>query len=584
MNSATKMQNRFHLLTLCVLVFVCAWPLAGFAESLVSTVDRNELTVNQTLRLTVAYDAQVNTSALDTSALASDFDILGISPQTSSSTTMVNGVTQSTVTTRWSIVLAPKREGPLTIPSFSLGAAKSQPININVLGATQSPSVDAVTQPLAVSVSVEPEQVYEEQQVILTVQLVISQRLTDLGGSQLAIDGGEIVPLGQQTFQQLDNGIATQVVELRYAIFPDKAGTITIPQLRYTGRLGGRRSLFDAFGMNGEQVIARSQPVSITVLPRVEKPNAQWLPSKSVTLTEEWSGAVDRWQVGQPLTRTVTVRTDQQRSARVPPLPTQQEGEGLKRYQDQPKLDDESSDKGIVGTRVESAALVPSQPGELLLPEVRLPWFNTESEVWEEAILPARMVMILPGSGQSSEEQEPVMEDQAGSTPESEFVTVSGPSAAYWQIATAVLGIIAAVLSFLMVRLHRELNRLQRQLAAGHTGDRVAASQSESQAWVELQQQLKRPVSVNTRTALHTWLRCALKAESSDSLHTLAVRSGDDRLVLLVAAMDRMLFHNHGEVNSSELASTVAELRTALASESSVQMSQDEGLPPLYPK
>ena len=91
-------------------------------------------------------------------------------------------------------------------------------------------------------------------------------------------------------------------------------------------------------------------------------------------------------------------------------------------------------------------------------------------------------------------------------------------------------------------------------------------------------------MSVNTRTALHTWLRCALKAESSDSLHTLAVRSGDDRLVLLVAAMDRMLFHNHGEVNSSELASTVAELRTALASKSSVQMSQDEGLPPLYPK
>ena len=584
MNSATKLFDQFRLLTLCVLVCASAWPLAAFAESLVSTVDRNELTVNQTLRLTVTYDEQASTSALDTSMLASEFDILGISPQTSSSTTMVNGVTQSSVTTRWSITLAPKREGRLMIPSFTLGAAKSQPISINVVSAAQSSSSDAATQPLAVSVSVEPETVYAEQQAILTVQLVISQRLTDLGGSQLAIEGGEIVPLGQQTFQQLDNGIATQVVELRYAIFPDKPGTITIPQLKYTGRLGGRRSLFDAFGMNGEQVIARSQPVSINVLPRVDKPGTHWLPAKSVTLSEDWSASVDRWQVGQPLTRTVTVRVDQQRSASVPPLPMQINDAGFKVYQDQPKLDDGSSDKGIVGTRIESAALVPSQSGELVLSEVRLPWFNTETEVWEEAILPARTLTILPGSGQSSEASDPMTETVVEAPSKAEIAPAPASSSRVWQITAGLLAMVVAVFGYLIVRLRGQLNRLQQRLAAGERVLPGRVPQSESRSWTELEQQLQQPVTFATRDALHTWLRSALQAAASDSLHTLAVRSGDARLPSLMTALDRMLFRGQGEVSATELAAAVSELRNTLASKASAQKSREDGLPPLYPE
>ncbi|GHA01480.1 hypothetical protein GCM10008090_08280 [Arenicella chitinivorans] len=568
---------------LCTFASFSAWPLIGAAQSLVSTVDRNELTINQTLRLTVTYDNQANTSALDTAKLRSDFDVLGISPQTSSSTTMVNGVTQSSVTTRWSIVLAPKREGQLTIPSFTIGTAKSQPISINVVSAAASQGSDAVTQPLAVSVSVEPEQVYEEQQVILTVQLVISQRLNDLGGSQLAIEGGEIVPLGQQTFQQLDNGIATQVVELRYAIFPEKAGVITIPELKYTGRMGGRRSLFDAFGMNGEQVIARSKPVSIDVLPRVDRPSAQWLPAKSVVLTEAWSGSLDDWQVGQPLTRTVMVKAEQQRSARVSPLSPMPNDDGFKVYQDQPQLDDETSDEGVTATRTESAALVPSQAGELILPEVRLPWFNTTSGVWEVAVLPAKSVRIKSGT-QSDGESANATGAQTADPIEAEHAPSQAGSAGVWPLISGVLALIVAGLMYRLIQLQRKVSALQQHEAGSPLSPPQAVHLSEAQAWSALQQHLRQPITATTREVLQTWLRSALKAPARDSLEMLVQRSGDTNLQSLVEGIDRVLFRDQGEVNAVDFADTVSKVRTALVSKSQCQTQRAGGLPPLYPE
>ena len=98
------------------------------AATLSSTVNRNQLAINQTLVLTVVYDESVDSSAIDVTPLQNDFEVLGISPQTSTSMSIVNGVTENNSTTRWTITLAAKREGKLQIPSFSIGSSKSQPM------------------------------------------------------------------------------------------------------------------------------------------------------------------------------------------------------------------------------------------------------------------------------------------------------------------------------------------------------------------------------------------------------------------------------------------------------------------------
>lgn len=63
-------------------------------------------------------------------------------------------------------------------------------------------------------------------------------------------------------------------------------------------------------------------------------------------------------------------------SAQLPPLPIQ-DSTGLRRYPDQPQQRNEVNDKGLIGSREESEALVPSQSGRITLPEVQVLWWNT---------------------------------------------------------------------------------------------------------------------------------------------------------------------------------------------------------------
>ena len=90
------------------------------AGNLSSTVDRNQISPNETLTLTVTYDEQVDSSQLDLKNLEQDFEILGVSPQTTSSVSIVNGQASRQASTIWTITLIAKRPGTLGIPAFSI--------------------------------------------------------------------------------------------------------------------------------------------------------------------------------------------------------------------------------------------------------------------------------------------------------------------------------------------------------------------------------------------------------------------------------------------------------------------------------
>jgi len=91
-------------LTAAALVILATSP--SYAGTLFSTVDKNIVNSNQTVTLTVQYDERVDSSKLNLDKLKKDFEILSVSPHSSSSTSIVNGdVTRETVT-KWKINLA----------------------------------------------------------------------------------------------------------------------------------------------------------------------------------------------------------------------------------------------------------------------------------------------------------------------------------------------------------------------------------------------------------------------------------------------------------------------------------------------
>lgn len=388
------MKQHWFLSPLLMLALSCCLsltPTLAGAASLTSVVDRNTMQLNETVNLFVELDQRADGSALDASILNADFDVLGISPRYDNSTTVVNGRATQRSSTKWVITLAPKREGLLTIPAFNIAGAQSSSITITVkrtLG-----QGDAQDLPLTASVKLSSADAFPNEELILTVELVAANNVGNLNGSQLAVENADLELISQDSFNRIRNGVAQQVVELKYILSPKQAGELVIPSLTFTGVQGGGRSLF---GQRGKQVIARTPESTISVK---EKPNSTnaWFPAANVIVRSDWSADTSKLSVGDPITRTITITARGQRAEAIPPIKTvgQQEN-SFSRYQDQPQLNTTKTAEGLVSTRIESEAIVPSKAGSFTLPAITVDWWDVNKEQWRKAILPAETLTAKP--------------------------------------------------------------------------------------------------------------------------------------------------------------------------------------------
>jgi hypothetical protein len=82
------------------------------------------------------------------------------------------------------------------------------------------------------------------------------------------------------------------------------------------------------------------------------------------------------------------------RGEQLPELPVPDYG-SVKTYPDKAQTNTEFDGKWVVGTREEKYALVPTQPGPVTVPGIRIPWWNIEKARWETAELPSRTLTVL---------------------------------------------------------------------------------------------------------------------------------------------------------------------------------------------
>ncbi len=116
---------------LFILLFSCFTSQNVFSANLLSSVDRQQISEDETLNLTITLDDAGFSGSPDLAGLDSNFEILGT--RNSSSTTIINGSYNSQK--EWHYTLLPKKTGKLLIPSFKLKGAFSDAIEIEVLAA-----------------------------------------------------------------------------------------------------------------------------------------------------------------------------------------------------------------------------------------------------------------------------------------------------------------------------------------------------------------------------------------------------------------------------------------------------------------
>ncbi len=369
---------------LCGLALACA--ASGSWAAVSASLDRDRAALGDTLRLSIAATDGEDLDELELLPLETDFEILARS--SSSKSSFINGNFSSS--RELVLDITPRREGLLTIPALRLGSQATSPLQVTV---GPPPQGSNGGQDLLFEAELDRSSVYVQGQVILTLRLQQAVNLDDRNITQLQLDNAFVRPLEQNSFQRTVNGRPWLVHELRYAIFPEQSGTLEIPAQTFTAReRAPRRSLFDSGG--GRQVRRSTAALSIEVLPRPDSyPPGEWLPAAALTLEESWSTPPEQLEIGESATRTITIRGEGVQGAQLPPVmfpPV----EGLKFYPDQPTISDEETAGGLVGTRVDSVAVVPTRAGRWQLPEVRIPWWDTASNELRYAVLPARELEI----------------------------------------------------------------------------------------------------------------------------------------------------------------------------------------------
>lgn len=290
-----------------LLALLCVSAHASFSAS----VDRARLTEGESVELTLESDDPTLFGKPDLSPLDALFEVLGTRQVNRLATQ--NGRAQAT--TRWIVTLLPKQSGYVAIPPINLGASSTQPIRLHVLEARDRAKSSKLA-PVFIDASVDQETVYVQAQAILTLRIYHSVSLYDDSSlTPLAMNDAKVEQLGEaRTYEKEINGIRHGVIEVRYAIFPQKSGTLEIPAQAFSATLVDRGSDdYNPFGPRpGRQMRVTSPSIPLQVRPKpADYPaDAPWMPARALSISESWSPQPEQAQVGESLTRNVLLKVE----------------------------------------------------------------------------------------------------------------------------------------------------------------------------------------------------------------------------------------------------------------------------------
>lgn len=371
----------------------------AFAAPVEVTVDRNPAFLNESFEITFTATEDPDGEP-DFSPLEQDFEIISRNHNTSLS--IINGNASKQL--QWTFTVMAKKTGDVTIPALNFGSASSLElvITVNDRQATTD-SVEQTTPILFLEVEASPKKPYLQSQVIYTLRFFRRVNIAEASLKELELDDAMVERLGEdKNYKTRHNGMAYAVTERRYAVFPQKSGKMIIEPMELTAavldydnsRFGG---FFGSRSTRRERV--KSDAITLDVQPvPADFKGRHWLAASNVKLVQKWSGDSGKMQVGEPLTRTLTLMVNGATVGQLPALQKSHDVDGLKNYPDQPVLQDKKLEDGIIALREEKIAFIPSKAGTYTLPEISIDWFNTLTGKMETAKIPETVVTAIGGA------------------------------------------------------------------------------------------------------------------------------------------------------------------------------------------
>ena len=371
-----------------------------------ANLDRYSVIEGNTIRLTLESD-QAGALSPDLSPLHKEFQILGSKKMSISSKS--SGTRQFSA--RWQVLLRPKLAGNLKIPPLHIGNEQSTEMEVIVERAGRPTNKRfAEFAQATLELTSDSTALYQESQMTVTMRLTDHLALPPEHMLKAPlVENASVLPFGEATKRQsVRKGQVYNLMERRFLIFPHSSGQMTLPSqsLVLVGQDSSLRQI-------------ESAPLTIDVRPAAHQQNrGYWLPASRVTLESDLSTQYTM-ELGQSLEHTLTLTAEGIRASSLPALmPLKNELAQIEIVDVQ--LNEQLNSTGLISTRTETVRITPHERGEVTLPAISIPWWDTVQDRSQTVELPLTQITVnassLPETASMTDtgEQEKVDQSEQG--------------------------------------------------------------------------------------------------------------------------------------------------------------------------
>ena len=293
--SQNTLKRLFFSLMMALLFIVLSSSLQ--AASVTATLNKNVVTENEVVQLTLRADFSNTGNGPDLTPLERDFNILGKSQNSQFSFNLGT----STALNFWVVSLMPKSVGTVEIPPIKIGDLQSKPVRLTVKSSLQLLDSNG-NPPVMLKAEVSETEPYLQQEITLTVKLYTSVALQNANRAIPSHPDLIIERLvdDQMSYQTI-NGTQYQVITREYMVFAQRSGLVTIPPQSIQAMVNtstGRR-----------MIKVQSEPLNLQVIPIPASYTADaWLPSEAVTVSTSLTKSDASPRVGDTLVWTIDIK------------------------------------------------------------------------------------------------------------------------------------------------------------------------------------------------------------------------------------------------------------------------------------
>ena len=395
------MKKISFAISIFILIFITT-PLSWAKISVSLKLDRSEMRLTDSVQLTVSVSGSRDSESTPDIQGLQNFDVRP--GGTSSRIEFINGKISSGVDYTYFIQ-------PQKIGTFQIGPARvlidgkpytSNRAKLRVVKPAGGKSAES--NPIFLTAELSDDTVYVEEQTIYTLKLYLRRNVRNINLNLPQTENLIFKQIAKPAeYRSTRNGQNFQVIEVRYAVVPSKAGSYAVDPAKMSmtvlqsSRRSNRSFFDDPFSSfsSGRPLSVTSKSVQLTVrpLPQEGKP-------------PDFSGLVGKFNIGSKLepislktgeSATLTVSVSGQGNVnRIPDLKIPQLSH-IKIYADKPVLESTQDSNGTKGSKTMKWALVPEKDGRLEVPPVTISFFDTQSHRYKTLKSANYTLSVLPG-------------------------------------------------------------------------------------------------------------------------------------------------------------------------------------------